>query len=796
MAPEFKAGFNKRFRRRVLLPGAAILLVTAVLCGGVLVAAWRGTDSISMLGQQSEIWRAIAGGLDDLSLAQESVGLCDQCIREAASDDPDPAWLDENVGFRLFDLHNTHETYILDGEDRPIYASIGREPAVPAAYETVAPAVARFVQLARGEMKRPSGRGNLNERLPGSPLEPLVFPPIPGLTVEPMTLYPSVKTTPSVRHATDIVRIGDRVAFVSVMPMARVAAGGTPVAAPPVLISLRYMDQTFLQQIARQNYLTDARVSISAEAAPGEVSTPIVSSDALLEGGFELAGGPTGQGIATMFWKPMSAGAAVVGLLLVPAIGVFAVIALLVLLLSLGMRRLMKRDDEHLFELEQAHLELKAKEAQAHHLAYHDVLTGLPNRALFNDSADKELIRARHGEEMAVLLLDLDRFKNVNDRFGHFAGDALIQEVARRLSRVLQRPDAVARLGGDEFAVLLQGEDLEQGIETVLDQILDDLRRPYEILGNQAHIGVSIGAALAPEYGTDRTDLMRKADIALYRAKDEGRDCYRFFTESMDETVQLRATLESELRIAIATGAGLSVHYQPLVDSKGGKVSGLEALLRWHHPVRGWIAPQLFVPVAEETGLICALGDWVLREACKVANEWPNLSISVNLSPIQFCDDGFAERTCAIVRDAGVRANQLEFEVTEGVVLDQNEGVQRALRRLRSEGFRIALDDFGTGYSSLSYLRDFEVDRIKIDRSFVQGLGQTLDAEAIVTAVVTLGHAMGLQVTAEGVETSDQEDFLRSDGCNVLQGFLFSRAVPAHQLRDSMSANVRESRAA
>jgi EAL domain-containing protein (putative c-di-GMP-specific phosphodiesterase class I) len=279
---------------------------------------------------------------------------------------------------------------------------------------------------------------------------------------------------------------------------------------------------------------------------------------------------------------------------------------------------------------------------------------------------------------------------------------------------------------------------------------------------------------------------MRKADIALYRAKDEGRDCYRFFTESMDETVQLRATLESELRVAIETGIGLSVHYQPLVDSTGGKVSGLEALLRWHHPSRGWIAPQLFVPVAEETGLICVLGDWVLREACKVATEWPNLSISVNLSPIQFCDEDFSERTCAIVRDAGVRANQIEFEVTEGVVLDQNEGVQGALRRLRSEGFRIALDDFGTGYSSLSYLRDFEVDRIKIDRSFVQGLGQTVDAAAIVTAVVTLGHAMGLQVTAEGVETSDQEDFLRSAGCNVLQGFLFSRAVPADQLRSSM----------
>src|SRR5690606_20632678 len=282
--------------------------------------------------------------------------------------------------------------------------------------------------------------------------------------------------------------------------------------------------------------------------------------------------------------------------------------------------------------------------------AYHDVLTGLPNRALFNDNAEQSLLRARHGEEMAVLLLDLDRFKNVNDRFGHFAGDALIQEVAHRLTRALVRPNAVARLGGDEFAILLEKEDMADGVEAVLDRILADLHLPFEVLGNQAHVGVSIGVALAPECGTDRTDLMRKADIALYRAKDKGRDCYRFFTESMDETVQLRAVLENDLREALATGNGLSVHYQPLVDSRGGKVTGLEALLRWHHATRGWIAPQLFVPVAEETGLISSLGDWVLREACKVAKEWPKLTIAVNLSPVQFCDEGFAERTCQIVR--------------------------------------------------------------------------------------------------------------------------------------------------
>jgi diguanylate cyclase (GGDEF)-like protein len=798
MNPTIHGSFEKRFRKRVLLPGAVILLITAVLCGGALIAAARGTDTMSLLSQQTEIYRAIASGLDDLSLAQESVGLCDECIREATSPDPDQAWLDVNVGSRLFDLHDVEETYILDGKNRPIYASIGRERKAPDSYERIAPEVDRFVRLARGEIARPSGRANLNERLPGIPPAPLELPPMPGFSVEPTILYPSLKTTPSVLHATDLVRIGDRVAFVSVMQMVRVTPDRAPSAAPPVLVGLRYMDEKFLQHVSRQNYLSHARVSTSPVAHEGEVSTPLVNSDGLLLGldSFSLGGttevNSVAKPLATMFWKPMPAGAAVVKLLLIPAAAVFGVVALLVLLMALRMRRLMQRDNEHLDKLEQAHIELKAKEAQAHHLAYHDVLTGLPNRARFNDRADQALLRARHGEEMVILLLDLDRFKNVNDRFGHLAGDELIQEVAKRLSRELEESDAVARLGGDEFAILLHGKDLEGGVEKTLDRILDALHLPYEIFGNQAHVGVSIGVAPAPACGTDRTDLMRKADIALYRAKDEGRDCYRFFTAEMDETVQLRATLESDLRAALTSGEGLSVHYQPLVDSSGRKVTGLEALVRWDHPERGAVPPQLFVPVAEETGMISTLGDWVIAEACAVAREWPNLSIAINLSPIQFCDEGFADRLCRIVREAKVSPHQIELEVTEGVVLDQNETVRGALRRLRQEGFRIALDDFGTGYSSLSYLRDFEVDRIKIDKSFVQSLGHTVDAGAIVTAVVTLGHAMGLQVTAEGVETSDQEAFLRSAGCNVLQGFLFSKAVPASELRASMKRHARQ----
>ena len=771
------AQFEKRFRRRVLLPGAVILLATAIICGAALVATGRGTDAMMALGQQGEVYRMAGRGMDELSVAQESVGLCEACIDEAESAAPDHVWLNENVGARLFDLYNVHETYVLDSEDRPVFASIQRRYVPPSAYERIAPVADRFVKLARGETKRPSGRSNLNERLPGSPPAPIELPPIPGLSDEPMTIHPTVRTTPAVEHATDLVRIGERIAFVSAMPMARIGSRRPRNAGPPpVLVSLRYLDNSFLSDASHQNMLTDARLADEPERREGETSMALTNTDQVA--------------LTNIFWQPMRPGSSVIKMLLLPAAGVFGVIALLVLLMALRMRRLMKRDDEHLAELEQAHLELTAKEAQAHHMAYHDALTGLPNRALFNDNADQALLRARQGDELAIVLLDLDRFKNVNDRFGHLAGDELIREVGERLLKVLKGKDAVARLGGDEFAILLEGEDLAGGIEPTLERILEDLHRPYDVLGNQAHVGVSMGVATSPEYGTDRTDLMRKADIALYRAKDEGRDCYRFFTESMDETVQLRAHLEEELRACLATGEGLSVHYQPLVDSDRRKVTGLEALLRWDHPERGWISPQLFVPVAEETGLISALGDWVLREACKVAREWPQLTVAINLSPIQFCDGAFAARTIAIVRRAGISPHQIELEVTEGVVLDQNETVRGALRQLRAEGFRIALDDFGTGYSSLSYLREFEVDRIKIDKSFVHSLGQTMDANAIITAVVTLGHAMGLQVTAEGVETADQEDFLRAAGCNVLQGFRFSKAVPANELGESLKEHA------
>jgi predicted signal transduction protein with EAL and GGDEF domain len=321
----------------------------------------------------------------------------------------------------------------------------------------------------------------------------------------------------------------------------------------------------------------------------------------------------------------------------------------------------------------------------------------------------------------------------------------------------------------------------------IADLALLELRAPFDIMGSVVRVGGSIGIAVCPAQGTDKTELLRKADIAMYRAKEAGRDAYRFFSPEMDESIASRRIIENDLRTALGAGNELFVAYQPKLASSGGRIIGLEALMRWQHPTRGELAPDAFIPVAEDCGLINLVGEWVLGEACRVARHWPDLSIAVNVSPIQFRSPRVAETIRSIVRDAGVRPQQIELEVTESVLIADDDVVKAALEELQSAGFRIALDDFGTGYSSLSYLKKFRVDSIKIDKSFVQRLGQDPEAIAIVQAVIALGHAMALSVTAEGVETEEQGCLLRLAGCNELQGFLFSEAVPESELLAMMN---------
>ena len=425
------------------------------------------------------------------------------------------------------------------------------------------------------------------------------------------------------------------------------------------------------------------------------------------------------------------------------------------------------------------------REAEAHsrYLALHDALSGAANRTLLMDRVDKELGRLANGaSRCALLYIDLDRFKDVNDRLGHHAGDELIREFASRISGLVRARDTVARLGGDEFAILLTDIDGPEVLDALCERILEAAREPFEVAGVRAHVGASIGIALAAEPDCRCMDLLRKADVALYRAKGDGRGCFRVFSEEMDERGKMRSFIESELREALAAERGLEIHYQPLYTNADEMLIGVEALVRWRHPTLGFLGPGQFVPVAEETGLIVPLGEWVLAKACRLLSRWSDIALAVNVSPVQLRDPLLALHLLRIVHEAGFDPKRLQLEITENALFHADGMVARSLRDLRAAGVRIALDDFGTGYSSLTHLRRLEVDKVKIDRSFVQYLGQSADSGAIVQAVANIGKTLGLMVTAEGVETEEQRGFLSATGCTELQGFLFSRPLPENEL--------------
>jgi diguanylate cyclase (GGDEF)-like protein len=387
-----------------------------------------------------------------------------------------------------------------------------------------------------------------------------------------------------------------------------------------------------------------------------------------------------------------------------------------------------------------------------------------------------------------VLCLDLDHFKEINDSLGHPIGDALLMEVGRRLGECVTDNDTVARLGGDEFAVVQFCKDCDPSAVALLaSHIVEQISEPYTIAGHQLVIGVSIGISLAPEDGKNPDELLKKADLALYRAKADGRGTYRFFETGMDARAQARRLLELDLRAALQRSE-FEVHYQPIRDIAQDKVVAFEALVRWKHPLRGMIPPVNFIPLAEETGLIVQLGDWVLRQACTDAVGWSqDVDIAVNLSPVQFKNLNLVSSVKAALEASGLPAHRLELEITESVLLQNSETTLAVLHELRAFGVRISLDDFGTGYSSLSYLRSFPFDKIKIDRSFVTELATRDDSMAIVRAVTGLGKSLGIVTTAEGVETDEQFDLLRREGCTQAQGYLFSKPRPAAEVEDMLS---------
>ncbi|EIM29328.1 putative bifunctional diguanylate cyclase/phosphodiesterase [Microvirga lotononidis] len=462
---------------------------------------------------------------------------------------------------------------------------------------------------------------------------------------------------------------------------------------------------------------------------------------------------------------------------------VFSAIAASLILIGVVLILLLNR---HNRLLGRAHEEL-------HVLAHQDALTGLPNRVVLRSEVEQALTRLKpNGRTLAVSYLDLDHFKDVNDSFGHETGDELLKAVAERLRACIpasegQVRNLISRFGGDEFAILQTGIRRPEECAALASRIVEALREPFSVNGQELFIGTSIGIALAQKNVTP-SQILKHADMALYHAKADGRGTFRFFEPDMDEQLQARRALEVDLRKAMSNGE-FELFYQPQINIQKNEIGGFEALLRWHHPERGFVPPAEFIPVIEDTGLISPLGDWIIEQACKEAATWPGeMHVAVNLSPIQFRNRGLVQSVSNALASSGLSPQRLELEITESVLLQDNEMTVSTLHQLRRLGVRIAMDDFGTGYSSLSYLRSFPFDKIKIDQSFVREMSQRADCLAIVQSVANLGSSLGMPTVAEGIETEDQLRQVQAAGCTDAQGYYFGRPKPARELVHTLAA--------
>jgi diguanylate cyclase (GGDEF)-like protein len=550
-----------------------------------------------------------------------------------------------------------------------------------------------------------------------------------------------------------LLNIDGQLAVAVAMPVGNPGVPASLMSAPPLLMALRVITPRTLDDISARLQLKDLTMVTSGDKSVDHNSYEFVDDQ--------------NRSVARFSWIPQKPGAEILESVF-PFIGIalsgFALLAALVL-----------RYVRHTAAT------ITAGENRLRYLAMHDALSGLPNRASFTERLDTVIADVRRGgQAAAVFCIDLDHFKDVNDTLGHPVGDELIRLVTMRLSRLMRGDDMVARLGGDEFAVITVAGSDHPTLEGIAVRMISALCAPYSIGGHTIVIGASIGIAVIDGgAATDGSDIMRYADMALYRAKNEGRNRACIYDQAMDADLSLRKAIEQELRETIESGS-LKVAYQPVFNAAGDKIVGVEALARWTHPVRGVISPEEFIPIAEYSGLIIPLGEFVLRQACLDGLAWPGITVSVNVSPLQFRRLDFVNMVERTLAETGFDPTRLELEITESTLLGNLDSAEGAMRRLKAFGVKLALDDFGTGYSSLLYLRRFPFDRLKIDRSFVLSIEK--GAAAIVHAVVSLGRGLGMKVTAEGVETAEQHLFLRAAGVHCMQGYRFGRPMERSEL--------------
>lgn len=714
-----------RARLSIVVPISVIVMV-AIVCiiVAVLTSAQRA-DEVALDHDKRLLTRSITNHGERILRELESVALTEQAVRNVRTSF-DQAWVQSNVGLWLKNFFDHDFVFVADSRSNLVYALLGRASVDPRWFNSILPELAPTVDYVRGRAGANPDRA--------------------------IRISESANTTDQI--ATTRVALVQQflgrpavVAAVLILPIGEAAAPGERQTAP-IMLTVKFIDEEVLAEIANRLQLRNLRKTGSEMIASDDHSLDLADDH--------------GNSIARFAWSPKRPGAEIVQSV-IPFIAVaLAGFALLAALIFGYMRRTTAT--------------IAASENSLRYLALHDPLCGLPNRNYFGErlqSVIKDVQRG--GSSAAVFYIDLDHFKDVNDTLGHPVGDELIRNVTFRLSGTLRSEDVVARLGGDEFAVISSLGTDTTTLQQTANRIIAALCAPYSINGHNIVIGASIGIAIIDRRSDGgAADIMRYADMALYRAKNEGRNRACIYDAAMDADLSNRKLLEHDLRLAIEQD-GLNLQYQPIVNSSGEKILGVEALCRWVHPERGNIEPTKFIPIAEHSGLIIELGEWVLRRACMDAKEWPDITVAVNVSPLQFRRLDFVEVVERILAQTDLDPNRLELELTESTLLGNVETAEIAMHRLKALGVKLALDDFGTGYSSLAYLRRFPFDRLKIDRSFVRSIERAPDAAAIVHAIVGLGRGLGMKVTAEGVETAEQQLFLRAAGVHCMQGYRFGK---------------------
>jgi diguanylate cyclase len=717
-------------RMSAVVPIGVIVALVAVL------SAAHRADELALEAERQLFARALAGRGQRLLREIEALASMENSKRRILGNF-DPESVHASVSSRLQSFYDHDFVFIVDPTDRIIYASPDRRSADPAWPLSVHSQLHEVLDIVRGRIRpetAASDRGAGSGSRPPRAVQVQAF-----------------LGTPAMVGAVPVIERG------SVFADRETAA--------PVIISVKLIDIAMLADIASRLQLRHLRKIDSP---------PALAADYL----FNLTN-REGNSVAQFAWVATRPGAEVVHRVL-PFIGIALAGFVLLAAMIFG----------HMRSTAAA---IAAAEKRLRHLALHDPLCGLPNRMFFGERLEAAIDKVRQGNSTgAVFYIDLDHFKEVNDTLGHPVGDDLLRGVAQRLARTVRDGDLVTRVGGDEFAVIIP-DGLDHGtLQAMAARMIAAICSPYSIADQSIVIGASIGIVVINSYVRGAADVMRHADLALYRAKNEGRNRACIYDTAMDADLVKRKLLEHDLRDAIENG-GLHVLYQPIVNASGETVVGVEALCRWTHPERGEIPPSEFIPVAEHSGLIIALGEQVLRQACEDGKAWPELTVAVNVSALQFRRPDLVDVVERILSAADFDPRRLELEVTESTVLGNVDTVELAMFRLKALGVRLALDDFGTGYSSLLYLRRFPFDKLKIDSSFVRNIERAADAAAIVHAVASLGRGLGMKVTAEGVETPDQQLFLRAAGIHCMQGYRFGRPCPAADITARL-ANLGSSR--